>query len=335
MLFRQLLTCGLGLPLLASPAFAQSTQPATPAPAQQTTAPAPPSAPGAPASTPPLQLRDLPADPHTPTPEEQAAQRAAQMRAQITRIASAQANWGPAASAPGMSLELKETGRTKTDAGTQITWQIVGKGFTPDLQLTLLRWSLNQDIARVMSGIVVNAQGTAVCAPAPTLQSPASPAPSSTGAPAPQQPSAPACSKTVAPGTPITVTATVAKGEAVRVALAADDRKHGAAVSYVPFPIEGEDKGCKIDVIRGAKDEELVLVEGSGFKQDANFSLGTESYGEKHPLNVKISPDGRFIGALTPWVPSHDAGDTVVYYQSSTCSPTVSFHWGKDTYKAE
>ena len=30
-----------------------------------------------------------------------------------------------------------------------------------------------------------------------------------------------------------------------------------------------------------------------------------------------------------------DTGDTVVYYQSDTCTPTVSFHWGKDSYKPE
>ena len=137
------------------------------------------------------------------------------------------------------------------------------------------------------------------------------------------------------PGTPITITTTAARGEAVRVALIASDRKHGAAVSFVPFPIEGVDKGCKIDVLLGSKDAELVLIEGEGFKQDATYTLGSESYGQKYPLRAAISARGSFIAALTPWAPGHDTGDTTVYYQSSTCTPTVSFHWGKDTYKPE
>lgn len=252
------------------------------------------------------------------------------MRMELIRVASAQASWGPAISSPGMSLELKETGRTKTDAGTQITWQLIGKGFTPDMHLTLVRWPLNQGVTNVMSGIAVDASGTAVCSGAGNDQQ--TPADSSAAASTTQVPS---CSKTDVPGTPVTITATVARGEAVRVGLVATDRKHGAAATLVPFPIEGADKGCKIDVILGSKNAELVLIKGEGFQKDANYALGTESYGEKRPLTTTINPQGHFAAALTPWVPGHDAGDTVVYYQSSTCTPTVSFHWGKDTYKPE
>lgn len=310
-------SCSLVLPLLAASALAQTATPAAPA-AQQN----PPAQQSAPA-TPSLQLRNLPDDPHTPTPEEQAEEKAAQMRMQLTNIARAQASWGPPMSSPGQSLGLKEIGRTKTDAGTQISYQLIAKGFTPDTSLTLLRWPLNQNILRVYSGVRIDPSGTAICsvAAAPT--------------PAPAATDAPPCTQSMKAGAPITVTTTVAKGEAVRVALVAADKKHGAAVSVVPFPIEGVDKGCKINVILGSKDAELVLIEGQGFQKDANYTLGTESFSEKHPLSVNIDPQGRFIAALTPWVPGHDAGDTVAYYQSSTCSPTVSFHWGKDAYKPE
>jgi hypothetical protein len=325
MRFCHVLAFGLALPFFVVPVFAQSTQqPASAAPfatTQQT-------APAAPAVA-PLQLHDLAPEPHTPTPEEQAEQKAAKIRMELTNLARAQASWGPRESASGMSLELKETGRVKTAAATEITYQLTGKGFTPDMQLTLLRWPLNQNITPIVSGIVVNAGGTAVCGiPAP---GPAAP----TDAAAPNAMHAPSCTKTMKAGTPITITTTVAKGEAVRVALVAADRKHGAAASVVPFPIEGQNNGCKIQVILGARDADLVLVEGSGFKKDATYTLGTESWNQKHPLDVSITPEGHFIAALTPWIPGHDTGDTVVYYQSSTCTPTVDFHWGKDSYKPE
>lgn len=324
MRLRTVLACGLGLPLLAS-AFAQQSaqQPAAPA-TQQQSAPAQNSAP------PSLQLHDLAPEPHTPTPQELQAQKEARLRMQITNVARAMARWGPADSAAGMSLNLKETGRQKTAAGTEITYQITGTGFTPDLQLTLYRWPLNQPVQKVMSGIVVDAQGTAVCG----IAAPGPAAPTDSTA-ASVGPAAPSCTKTMKPGSPVAITTTAAKGEAIRVALIANDHKHGAAVSYVPFPMEGTDRGCKLQVIRGAKDAELVLVEGQGFKHDATYTLGTESSGQKHPLNATINPNGSFIAALTPWDPGHSAGDTVVYYQSSSCSPTVDIHWGKDTYKPE
>lgn len=325
MRFRSVLACGLGLPLLASPAFAQQSAQQAPAPAtQQQSAPAQTSAP------PSLQLHDLPPEPHTPTPQELEAQKAAKLRMELINVARAEARWGPADSAPGMSLDLKETGRQKTAAGTELTYQITGKGFTPDMQLTLLRWPLNEPVEKVMSGIVMDAQGTAVCG----IAAPGPAAPTD-GTAANNAAPAPSCAKTMKPGTPITITTTAAKGEAVRVALIAADHKHGAAVSYVPFPLEGSDQGCKLQVILGAKDAELVLVEGEGFKQDANYTLGTESFGQKRPFSAKVNAHGRFIAAVTPWVPNHTAGDTVVYYQSSTCSPTVNIHWGKDTYKPE
>jgi hypothetical protein len=261
----------------------------------------------------PLKLQDLPPDPHTPTPEEQAAAAAARTRMQIQQLAAAQNDWGPSASAPGMSLTLKETGRTKTADGTQITYQLVGTGFTPDLKLTLLRWPLNQAVTTVMDGISVDSTGTAVCG----------------------GPDAGSCGKTLKANAPVEVTATVAQGEAVRVALVAADKKHGAAVSLVPFPVAADDKGCKLQVIRGSKNDELVLIQGDGFTSTANFTAGSETFGEKRPMGAKPNANGHFVVAMTPWVNGHDSGDTVIYAQTDACSPTLSFHWGKDTYKTE
>jgi hypothetical protein len=228
-----------------------------------------------------------------------------------------------------MSLALKETGRKTAAAGTEITYQITGKGFTPDMQLTLLHWPLDAPIGQVMSGIVINADGSAVCG----IAAPGPSAPTDAVPPAASQ--APSCTKSMKQGTPITITTTAAPGEAVRVALVASDHKHGAAVSLVPFPIEGQDRGCKLQVILGSKDAGLVLIEGDGFKQDKTYTLGTETYGQRYPMEASINAEGHFVAALTPVSPGHDSGDSVVYYQSSTCTPTVSFHWGKDSYKAE
>ena len=303
---------GGALASLCSASFAQST-PASDPPAAQSSSQTAAPAPSQPQQPQQLKLYDLPAEPHTPTAEEKAQQEAAQQTLQIRRLAAAQNNWGIPDSAPGMSLNLKETGRASTADGTQITYQLKGTGFTPDMKLSLLRWPLNQSVATVMDGITVDSTGTAVC----------------------DANQAGSCTKTVKPGAPVEVTATVAKGEAVRVALVAVDKKHGAAVSVVPFPIATEDKGCKLQVVRGSKNDELVLIMGDGFAATDTFVAGSESFGEKRPLSARPNPNGHFVVALTPWVTGHDEGDTVVYAQTAACSPTLSFHWGKDTYKAE
>lgn len=306
-----------------------------PAPAAQ--------APSGNASTPQLKLEDLPPEPHTPTAEEEAAQAAARQRAQVVRLASSMANWGPKASTPGVALTMKETGREKAALGTLITYKLTATGFAPGTRLTLLRWPLNQGVSAVMNGIVIDASGTAVCGPpAPALSAPASPnadeGTTAADAQAARQNAAtavPACTKTMQANAPVEITTAAAKGEAIRVALVAEDRKSGAAASVVPYPLTGEDKGCKLQILLGAKDGELVLIEGDGFKPDVPFSMGAETYGQKSTIAAKPDAEGHFVAAMTPYVQGHDSGDTVVYYQSDVCTPTVSFHWGKGSYKAE
>ncbi|HZD47168.1 MAG TPA: hypothetical protein VE178_00365 [Silvibacterium sp.] len=297
---------------------------------------------------PKLKLEDLPPDPHTPTAEEEAAAAAARQRLQISRVATAMANWGPKASSPGVTLTMKETGREKVASGTLLSYRLTATGFAPGTRLTLLRWPLNQGVSAVMNGIVIDSSGAAVCGPpaatlnsAPSAPGAASGAGSDTGsgtksAAAPGgTPAVPACTKTMQTNAPVEVTTTAAKGEAVRVALVAEDRKSGAAASDVPFPIISESNGCKLQVLLGSKDAELVLIVGDGFKPDVPFTAGTETLGQKTPLAAKPDAQGHFVVAMTPYVQGHDSGDSVIYYQSDTCTPTVSFHWGKDTYKAE
>jgi hypothetical protein len=341
MRFRYCAAATVCLPLFAIALFAQTSQqqqqPTTPTPtgpaqqAEQTSDSQQPAPKGPPA---PLVLHNLTPEPHTPTPAELQAQKEMRLRMEINRLANMQAKWGPAISHPGMSLTLKEIGSKQTPNGTELSYHLIGSGYTPDMQLTLLRWPLNQQIKQVMSGIAVSADGTAVCgsaAPGPSTPTDTHATPAAAAAAA----QVPSCIKTMKPGTPITITATVAKGEAIRVALVATDHAHGAATSVVPFPIEGQDKGCKLDVILGSKNADLVLIKGSGFKQDKSYTFGSESYGQKHGITTTINPNGDFVTALLPAIPGHATGNTVIYYQSAACTPTVSFDWGSGTYKVQ
>jgi hypothetical protein len=293
--------------------------------------------------TPQLKLEDLPPDPRTPTAEEEAAQAVERQRAQIMRVAASMANWGPKASSPGITLTMKETSRTKGASATLITYRLAATGFAPGTRLTLLRWPLNQNVLAVMNGIVIDASGTAVCGAAAAAESaPAAPSAdggkTATDAQTARQSATPTvapCTKTMQVNAPVEITTEAAKGEAIRVALVAEDKKGGAAASVVPFPIAGEDKGCRLQILLGSKDAELVLIDGNGFKADTPFTMGAETFGQKASIAAKPDAKGHFTAAMTPYLQGHDSGDTVVYYQSDVCTPTVSFHWGKGSYKAE
>lgn len=373
------IAAALSLSVLAG--YAQTSSTAAP-PATQQAPPAQQSAP-APQSTPPLQLHDLPPDAHTPTPAETAQAEQQRILMQIQRLASMEAVWGPEASTAGLSIDLKEVGRTKQpDGTTEIDWQITGKGFPADQKLNMTRWALDARPQVVMGGIQFDAQGTAICAapPAPmvdpngdttqglaaaakNLSQPGGGAPPPTPAPAAPAPSAnaapqpPGCTATTKPGQPVEIRAAVAPGEAVRVALIGHRQENGkpvefgAATSLVPYPIQSTDQGCTLQVIRGLKNAAMVLVEGTGFPANTTMNVDTVTGGHTRTIPAHTNEKGRFILAALPALEGENEGDTTVHMggavhaptleepktpaPASTCNPSVSFHWGADSYKPQ
>jgi hypothetical protein len=313
----------------------------------------------------------LPADPHTPTPAELEQQRQQQALAAATRLATLQARWGPAMDTPGLSIALTEVQRTRTAAGTtQITYQITGTGFSPDERLMLVRWPLNTEAEPVMGGINFEAKGVAVCAteaqPVPPASATpnasaeaaapagglsAAPVPNGGGTPlAPARP--PSCANTMQPHQPVEIQTTAAAGEAIRVAVLSEDRRHGAAASVIPFPIANVDKGCKLQVILGMKEAALVLIEGTGLPANTAVKIDAITAGNTRTLHPKTNADGRLVSSILPGVSGQDSGETTVRFggvnhipslaassaptpPDPDCAPAVSFQWGKGTYKPE
>lgn len=294
-------------------------------------------------------------------------ERARQVMAAASRLATAEARWGPAISTPGISVSLIELNRTKSPQGaTHVVYQIASSGFKPGEKLSLIRWPLDGAARTVLDGLTVNAQGIAVCsaavpgqakkraaAPSPAASSaPSAPAPAPGAPPAAQAPDVPSCEDTMRPNEPLHIDTTAAPGEAVRVALIGADQKHGAATSAVPFPIASVDKGCKLQALLGMKDAALVLIEGEGFPADASLKLQTVTGGDSRTMTTRSDAHGRMVAAILPSEKGVDAGQITVRYAGvvnppslqtpstpapagPACSPAVSFSWGKGSYKTD
>jgi hypothetical protein len=330
-------------------------------------------------SAPKLQLQDLPPDPHTPTAAEVEQQHQQAVINAAMRLAMMQARWGPGMDNPGLSMELTETGRVKTPEGTKITYRIAGTGFTADDRMMLVRWPLNAEATPVMGGINFDAKGVAICSDSPAAQENAAErstaeqnaaalgaaahsetgASAAPGAPAPKtrnvQPAytpPPSCTATMQPQQPVEIQVTAAPGEAVRVALLSPDRKRGAAVSVVPFPVATADKGCKLQVLLSMKDAALVLVDGSGFPPNTPLKIEAITGDDTRTLHPRTSADGRIVMPLLAGSKGKTSGETTVrfagvYHQPTLetpkegaqpdpdCAPSVNFPWGEGSYKVE
>ena len=346
-----LAACGLAAAIcLTSQAQSNTENPSL----TQSAPPAQNAAPGAAQTNPPkLQLENLPPEPHTPTPAEQAQQEQMRALAAAERLASLQAHWGPDMSTPGLSIALTEVLREKMPNGTtRISYHITGTGFAPSDRLSLVRWPLDSQSHLVMSGIGFDSTGTAICAPAePTVPS----APTQAGtasAPPANLPAAPSCRDAMQVNQPVVVEATAAAGEPIRVALISADRKHGAAATAVPFPISDEDKGCRLSVMLSLRDAGMVLVDGSGFPPNTPLEMEAVTGADTRTLHPRSDRSGGFIIIVLPTEKGQTEGETTVRFAGVNhfpslnatsapapvdpeCRPAVTFHWGKGTYKLD
>jgi hypothetical protein len=340
---------------------AQSTRPAPQQPANSTSQP--PAQSSATPATPKLELHDLPAEPHTLTPAEQAQARQQQALNAALRLAALQAHWGPQMSTPGLSIAMKELGRTKTATGTQIRYEITGSGFAPADKLMMVRWPLDGSAKAVMGGIGIDAKGIAICNDvsgaqaladaASKLNAPNEPgAPATTGSAPPAFTPPPSCKTTMEAAQPVEIETTAASGEAIRVALVTEDRKRAAEASAIPFPIESVDKGCKLGVVLSVNDAGLVLLNGEGFPPNTELNLLASTGSAQRELHPRSNGQGKIIVPLLTGEQGKTSGTTTVKFTgvhreptldtpkeeatpSPACAPSVSYPWGDGSYKPE
>jgi hypothetical protein len=208
-------------------------------------------------------------------------------------------------------LVFKEKSRKKTDHGTVLTYDVSAPGLPTDQHYTLIAWPLNRGIEPVRSGISLTADGKLTC----TGKTPTD------------------CKPEDDPIISIVVQA--AKGEPKRFGLISDDQKAKALGTIVPFPIIGKDAGCSLEVLLGTPDGDVAMVKGSGFAPNTSVPISSDSAGEVVTGTWKVDDKGNLMSSVLPQVRGKTSGDTTILVKAPGCSPKVTFHWGKDSYRAE
>lgn len=294
--------CGL---IAAAPVL--SAQQTASTPAQQTTTPPAQTTKAAP---PPLRLESLPPEPKALTPEQEKALEAKRLLTAINTLARNQVNWGPAMSTPGYSVALIDKGHKSSPEGTQVTFSLHATGFQPGDSLTLLRWPLDSSVKQITTGLTVDASGQVIC---PEI-------------------SQGNCLASMQPGDPVHIKEIAARGEPLRVAVVEAKTQKRAETTLIPFPLENTSGSCKLEAILGTKNAGLVLLEGVGFPQNAKVEIHIVTYGQDHPVTTTTTPTGGLVVAVLPAVNGHTSGTTTISYKGDSCSPSVSFPWGANSY---
>jgi hypothetical protein len=137
------------------------------------------------------------------------------------------------------------------------------------------------------------------------------------------------------------------RGEALDVAVIAEDSSAFGSAEAMPFPIDGRDGGCYVFVrplaIPGEPLFETFGVYGEGFEPNAKISAverirwevdAPDKYKEAKN-EVETVEDGSFKLALAHLFPAKGGGDEDLTVSGRSCSVTVQFQWGPFALKKE
>jgi hypothetical protein len=129
-------------------------------------------------------------------------------------------------------------------------------------------------------------------------------------------------------GSELDVTASVAKGEPVRVILRSQDWKTMIGGTIVPFPIEAANKNCRLRALLAEPEARAVLLYADGFPPSSILTVESNAAGA---AGAKIYTDARGHGSLIeePRLSGQDSGTVNETVRVPACAVTLSVPWGR------
>jgi hypothetical protein len=214
-----------------------------------------------------------------------------------------------AASSKGASVEVKELSRKDVPGkGAVVQYHFYVKGLPQNDLYEYVNWTVNQRTPQTaLHGISMGKDGLLMCAGRADEE----------------------CGTPSKKDDPIEFTYISRIGEPFRVAITSSDHPDVRVTTIiVPVPIEAQNKGCVLSVVRLLPKFELAYFEGHGFTPNTEVSFDMKSYSEEHTATAKVDESGNLQFAAMPNVAGHESGTTHVRTRTASCSPSFSFEWG-------
>jgi len=183
-------------------------------------------------------------------------------------------------------------------------YNILGKGFPADKTYDLWFWTLSKKPTKTMSGVSFDKRGLLVCS------------------------GKPGSCKGEGPDAPINIKATATLGEPKRLGVVSADGKVAAFIEAVPFPVQSQDKNCRLSIVRLTTLADSLEVRGNGFTPHETLTVKESFSGHDLVKNPTVAADGTWHDAVAVKEPGWDSGTATFNAAGKACSVTVSFHWG-------
>lgn len=219
----------------------------------------------------------------------------------------------PAPDTPGLSLRLLEVNRTPTQGHTVIRYRLYLRGAAFGAKFDLTQWTSVEPRDRtVLRGITLDPTGLAICAGRPGT-----------------------CGSAQHPNDPVELAVTAALGEMIRFTLSSPDGKLHAMAIAVPFQVAGNDRGCRIEILRYGPVANALAIRGTGFGAGAKLEVKLDSAGEVHSNAATADAKGMYTAAVTPAVNGVAGGTFRIWMTGPKCSPSAAIAWGAGSYKLQ
>ena len=227
---------------------------------------------------------------------------------------------------PGVTIEAKEVSRRGTSGNDlQVGYQIYVKGVPSDIVFRQIQWPVDRQKSFAgFVGITLNSEGLMMCAGRKSNQ----------------------CRNGDRVDVPIIfLMANPLKGEPRLFVFIAPGLK--IPISIVPDPVESEDRGCKLSVVRLSAKFELAMIEGSGFPPNSDvhmrtsngtgpgatvtFDGKTTTSAQDTASNFILKADSKGILQTTTTLQNTTKtpkGVTKVEVTDPICSPKLTYEWG-------
>lgn len=237
---------------------------------------------------------------------------APEQRTRIEQLAKLQKHFGKDLNSSGVDLTLKEIGRSRIDDRSVVQYELYATGFRANSDFTLFQVQMDGSTVKRAEGVTLDKNGRAICG----------------GEKGKCQGNG--------PDDPIILVVSAAIGEPKRFILVSNDTLQSKGfVSVTPYPNAAIDGSCRLESVLGSENGELIFIQGSGFAPGTDLAVDSQSYGEKRQQSVRAGTDGSYFATLMPYVQGKKSGTTVFQVKSKTCSPTITFKWGENSYHPE
>jgi hypothetical protein len=123
-----------------------------------------------------------------------------------------------------------------------------------------------------------------------------------------------------------------AQGEPIRYALESSDKQLLIAGTVVPFPLEDQGQGCRLEVRLATLDADAVLISADGLPANADVPFQLLSAGQTETGNFHTDAQGRAVTTDLPFANDLDRGSLRVSLVTKECSTAVQVRWGKKSY---